>query len=360
MEVDNQSQHEHLIKVEAQLLEQEHRPIQLILNFLGRNKYSENDPRRKAVTRAILWRFFFSPTTLAVASSGLLAIATIYFLSQQNKILESQTTLVEQQVEILESQNNMIDQQIHIAEATRRSSQMIILDGILRDVNLELIDGEKEISNNLTARIISFSHSIKPYKFFNYQTNSISKLLSPERSQLLYSISYADSSSSYISNQLLEKANFEYSDLDGLDLMRKKLNNVKLRYASLKETLLHKAELQKADLRNTYMISAGFPDAIMTGVDLRDAHLEDVNLDYTTLTKANFENTTFRNLDFSKIKSLDSAKVGRHDWFQYVQDSMVGVKGIDVLMETYRIDKVYYKNMDSIIPTLIRIKKMDN
>ncbi|WP_298426170.1 pentapeptide repeat-containing protein [uncultured Kordia sp.] len=353
-ESEDQNTEDKLIKIEARLLEQEHRPIQLILNFLKRSKYQKNDPRRKAVTRAVIWRLFFSPTTLAVASSGILAIATVYFLSKQNDILDAQTTLVEQQVEILGSQNNMIDQQIHIAEATRRSSQMIILDGILRDINIELNTGKKELSSNLTARIISLSHSIKPYKFFDYQIDSISKLLSPERSQLLYSISYNDLENSYVSNQLFKKTNFEYADLDRLDLKNKKLNNVNLRYASLKKTLLHKAELKKAILREAYIVNAGFPNAIMNGIDLRNTYLEDVNLSGAILTKANLENTIFKNLDLSKIDSLDNVRVGRYNWFQYVKDSMIAVKGVDELMKTYRVDSVYYSSMKKKLPTLVR------
>ena len=144
-----------IIEIEAKILEQEHRPFSLIWNFINRKKrYNQNDPRRKAVTKAIIWRLFFSPTTIAFTLSGVLAYATLFFLAKQN--------------DILENQNILIAQQIQLTEATRRSSQMIVLDGVLKDINKEL-NNKNTISKNLTARIKSLSHTIKPYKFFDYK-----------------------------------------------------------------------------------------------------------------------------------------------------------------------------------------------
>ena len=180
MEVENEqlSDKEEIIKLEAKLLEQEHRPLRLIINFVNRNKYwkNENDIRREAVTKAIFWKLLFSPTTIAIGAGGLVSIITIFFIWKQNKLIEKQ--------------NYRVEQQTHLIEASRRSSQMFVMSDVLSDLNKELENPkniDRKISKTLTGRIISLSSAMKPYKYLENDT-LIKRALSPERGQLLITL----------------------------------------------------------------------------------------------------------------------------------------------------------------------------
>ena len=91
------------ILIEAKLLEQEHRPTHLVLNYINRKKKfpDEKDPRRKAVQRAIIWRLFFSPAVLAVGGSTILGIITAWILIKQTNIINDQTAIFKEQTNIL-------------------------------------------------------------------------------------------------------------------------------------------------------------------------------------------------------------------------------------------------------------------
>lgn len=109
-----------LNSLEAKLIEQEHRPITLIWNFIKRkSKWKKDDKRRDAATKAIIWRLLFSPTTIAVASGGFLALISVFFLWEQNKLFKFQ--------------NNKFEQQNQLIEADRRSSQVFIMGEVLSD-----------------------------------------------------------------------------------------------------------------------------------------------------------------------------------------------------------------------------------
>lgn len=91
-------------KIEADLIEQEHRPIKVISNFLFRKKrWPKGDARRISSTKSLIWRLFFSPGTIA-ASGGIIAIATLFVFLQQNKIIQDQNSLITKQNESLINQ----------------------------------------------------------------------------------------------------------------------------------------------------------------------------------------------------------------------------------------------------------------
>jgi len=85
-----------LLDIEAKLLEQEHRPIQVIGNFFNRNKWEKDDPRRSSVKKAIIWRLFFSPGVMAVAGGGI-GILTLVALLWQNTLFKEQNQLIKTQ-----------------------------------------------------------------------------------------------------------------------------------------------------------------------------------------------------------------------------------------------------------------------
>lgn len=87
-----------LDKIEKRLIEQEHRPWQVITNFFYRKKKWANDTgKQNAAKAALLWRILYSPTVIAV-SGGLIAILTLLELKRQNTIIQEQNNYFKQQL----------------------------------------------------------------------------------------------------------------------------------------------------------------------------------------------------------------------------------------------------------------------
>lgn len=350
----NQTENDHFIEIEAKLYEQEHRPVRLVWNFFNRNKwYNKKDPRNNAISRALIWRLFFSPTTIAIASGGIISVITVIFLARQTNEIKTQTNLIEKQNLIIDNQNQMISQQTSLQEASRRSSQLILLDGIFKDMNLDLNSNKNKISDGLTARIISFSQTAQPYKIFDYDKNGISDLVSPERSQLLYTLVSSNLGKEYL-DFLYKKANFEYCDLSGYWYNKKRLKNINLRYSIFSDTKMQNADLEGADLRNTSIKLSGFYNVNFKYADLRDAIIDSTRIKGANFSKSDLRKTIFKNLDISEIDSIDGAKVNRLDWFDYLSDKAFNLKGVEALKNKYTISELEYKNMGQMIPTIVR------
>ncbi|MEQ5789748.1 pentapeptide repeat-containing protein [Muricauda sp. NFXS6] len=95
---------EQLDKVERELIEQEHRPIKLIANFIDRKEKWPNDKgKQRSAVKAILWRLFFSPAVIAITGGGI-AICSLIVLICQNDILISQNKLIKDQNEFFRKQ----------------------------------------------------------------------------------------------------------------------------------------------------------------------------------------------------------------------------------------------------------------
>ena len=78
------------IELEAKLVAQEHRTVQIIWNFLGRRRHwKDGDPRRAAAVRALVWKFF-SPGTMAIAGGSLVGLASVVLLTAQTFLLSRQ------------------------------------------------------------------------------------------------------------------------------------------------------------------------------------------------------------------------------------------------------------------------------
>ena len=239
MDVKINELEEKLKKIEAELLEQEHRPFKILWNYFNRkNRFKDSkDKRRKAVTKAVIWRLFISPTTIAIATSGLLGYLSLFLLYKQTNLFKNQ--------------NKFIQQQTHLAEASRRSSQMFIMGEVLSDINTELKDplnSRDTLSNTLVGRIIGLSRSMKPYKYL-VGDSLINKPLSPERGQLLIALVESKIDSTFFVDKILKGSDFSSAELNGANLSGANLNGVNLNMAQLNSANLKNANLKNARLQ---------------------------------------------------------------------------------------------------------------
>ncbi|MEY8869544.1 hypothetical protein AB9K24_08555 [Meridianimaribacter flavus] len=84
-------------RIEKELIEQEHRPIKVISNFLNRKSLYPNDlEKQKSTKKAILWNVFFSPGVVA-GVGGMVALISLFVLIKQNSIMLEQNKLIDNQ-----------------------------------------------------------------------------------------------------------------------------------------------------------------------------------------------------------------------------------------------------------------------
>ncbi|WP_103072226.1 pentapeptide repeat-containing protein [Aquimarina sediminis] len=325
------------------LLKETQQTIQLVAEHATDQLPIENDKKEKIkffgprLVNYILWSNFRN-WGLKIMSSfvlGLGGIVTTILVLNQNKLFETQNQKIQ-------DQNKRIEQQTHLAEASRRSSQMFIMGEVLSDLNAELKDSKnkkKVLSSTLTGRIISLSRAMKPYRYLVNDT-LIDLPSSPERGQLLISLLKSKIDGTFLEEEILSDSYFASAELERVNLENASLGGASLRNADLSGSDLNHANLAYTNLSNA---------------NLEGTNLDDTNLNYANLSRANLHHTILTFADLTNIKSLDSAKVHRYDWIDYIKDSLQ-LKGADQIFNAYRIDSVYYSKK-SIIKMPMILKK---
>lgn len=253
------------------------------------------------------------------------------------------TALLWQQNGLLKKQNTKIQQQTYLAEASRRSSQMFIMSEVLSDINNEIdYRGSKTLSNTLEARIVSLSRAMKPYKYIDPKNSAeLTRLISPERGQLLITLCKSKFSSSQMVD-ILQASDFTYSEV----------NNINLTSAILRET-----DLANSNFSDSELINVDFSLTGLNNTNFNNADLTDANMQRTDLTNANLENaylfrTNFKGANLTNV-NLNNAKVNTMDWFNYLKVKMKA-KGISDLTDNYKIDSIYDANYGKKFPTLVK------
>lgn len=135
--------------IEAKLIEQEHRPIHVISNYvLRKKKWGKNDERYYSAKKALIWRLFFSPATLAT-SGGIIAILTLIILLHQNSLFTDQNKLIKNQNRFFQEQIllNEISRDITIMNSpdlTQEYKMQVISEYILNKKRLHHIRGNNK------------------------------------------------------------------------------------------------------------------------------------------------------------------------------------------------------------------------
>ncbi len=112
------------VKIQAQLIEQDHRPFKVVSRFLTRNEKwpDRGDPRRSACETAMFW-LLVSPSTIVVGGGSIIAVATLvlywiqsHTLIEQRSEMALQTEVMREQNRAVLLQNSNIQFQIHIQQ----------------------------------------------------------------------------------------------------------------------------------------------------------------------------------------------------------------------------------------------------
>ncbi len=284
--------------------------------------------------------------TLFLGFAGLLGAVLIY---NQNQLITKQNEKFDKQNEFIEAQTKRLDQQTYLQEAERRSSLVFLFSNIMDAVDKELKDDyrnnkKRDLSPQLTGRIIALSTRLKPYRYLDGDT-LVAKPLSPERGQLLVSLVESQLDSITMGN-IYAKANFQKTDLraaylDKADLSGAYFYGADLNGADLKKANLRRTDLRTADLKKADLSGADLNGADLSGTNLSRANLSRANLSAdlsgANLNRADLNRTNLRKADLRAV-DLRKARVEKN-FFQKIQnyksDSIIGIKYI---LSNYQLD----------------------
>lgn len=250
------------------------------------------------------------------------------------------SVLLIQQNILLKQQNRKIQDQNYLAEASRRSGQMFIMGDVLSDINSELKNSSR-LSPTLIGRIASLSRAMKPYRYFENDA-LIKNPMSPERGQLLITLSKSELSKSQLTDGIFQNSDFTYAELSYTNLQNAFLQEIDLSHANLKHADLVNSNLSFAALRHANLFNVDLHDAQLRLADLSHANLTNANLMFTELTNTNFTAT-----------NLERVRVHRMDWLTYIRDELK-LEGAEELTKKYKVDSLYFEDFNRKVPTIIK------
>jgi uncharacterized protein YjbI with pentapeptide repeats len=244
-----------LKELESNQIEQ-NRNIVSILKNVAEFGFDDKNPEKRKSAWIELTGYFLRQRVILLFTSLLTLIisgASIYIAFTANKLIVEQ--------------NNLIKDEFQLMEAERRSSLVFLFSNIMDAMDKELLEDynnntERDLSPQLTGRIISLSKRLKPYS--SLENGEITKTkLSPERGQLLINIVEAKLSNKTLYT-LLAKADFTSSDLRNSDLSQTILTHIKLDSSNLENSSFYKTEMIAASLVNCNLSQTNFQQSDLT------------------------------------------------------------------------------------------------
>jgi len=306
-----------------------------------------------------------------------------FIITEQNKRSKQQA----------EFERTSIVQKSALIKAEQQGNLVVLMNDILNKVEKEIeLAPNDTLTETIIERIIALNYSIQPYQTIHGDSLA-TKVLSPERGQLLLSLSKmnidavsfkkivtntsfsavdlagADLQGINLSNADLQGANLREADLSGADLSGADLSQADLWGANLRGAKLGATQLYKANLAWADLSQADLSKALLNGVDLtaaklngvkmpaaelkwaeasgaffKEADLSSVNFYGTNLEKVNFEKANLRDADFIYVILSDAYLAGvdmtnvrliltgvkEADWFEQLKEwQVIGVEGLE-------------------------------
>ncbi|AXT63091.1 hypothetical protein D1816_22995 [Aquimarina sp. AD10] len=176
--------------LEKELIEQEHRPIRIVSNYLKRRQYTKDDPRRLATTKAIIWRLLFSPAILATTTGGGLTLATIIFMMIQTELLSDQNSLIKDQNKFF--QNQILNSDIQVQREIMYNNEEKYSKNQVIEALLSYIKLKRRINPN--DRIIISSLNLRNAKIRYSKLENIDFIDTDFRGSIFSEVSFKGSS----------------------------------------------------------------------------------------------------------------------------------------------------------------------
>lgn len=239
------------------------------------------------------------------------AAAPLLIMGIQTYILKLQNEKLDRQNELLFWQNDRLNQQINLEEGNRRSSLVFFMSNIMDRIEDELRRSpSRKLSEPLIARIVSLSQALRPYRYLENDSLT-TRLLSPERGQLLFSLINSDLHHSTF-DKIYSRANFSFADLQEANFSDAYLKGAKLANSYFYKANFNGANLQNADLTSAFLKESSFYNTKMDGAVLENANLTSSHMENISLRGGNLVNAEMSEIhldgDFSK-SNLEGVKV---------------------------------------------------
>ncbi len=311
-----------LLQIEARLLEQEHRPFSLLKNFFNRKKWDKQDPRRKAVKVAILWRLFFSPGTVA-AAGGFIAILSLMVLVWQTRVLIEQ--------------NEKINDQTYLIEAQRRATLQFEISEILNRLDEELTESniERNLSPELKSRIIASTVAMKPYR--SYENDTLLPAYSYEKAQLFIALVQSQIDSTDLS-EIFRSSDFTRMRLKDVKLGEQSPVVIRIEDLDLSDSYISNVDFYNFDIDFLTMdrsslesirLMGSFTDIVVEESELNDVTFELATFGTDKTSVVQLNNTSMFDVTFTTFN---------HQSYQIIFHSLGNKNTLSSIYSTVDLD----------------------
>lgn len=141
---------EKIEKIEVKLIEQEHRPFVILNNFfIKRKKWTKDDPRQIAATKAIIWRLFFSPTVVAL-TGGFIALLSLGVFVWQNTLISKQNNFFQAQIKQQDEQYKLQRRTELIRILYEKSDIRLKKEALIEFIELERLERKQRKVDDLS------------------------------------------------------------------------------------------------------------------------------------------------------------------------------------------------------------------
>lgn len=265
-------------------------------------------------------------------------IALIAFWQYQS--IERQNLKIEDQNDKIEIQNNLL-------ESERRGDNIILLSNLMNKIDTEIqnqnTDSEtNNLSSQTIGRIISLSQHLKPYRYF--ENDSLrTKPLSPERGQLLVYLNLLNLSKNTF-DQILKHADFNYSDLEEINLDTMYLSKARLSRSSFRGAVIGAFDFSnvscyECDFSNTHFLMGARNRLYSDKFEIDK--FSRAKFKYARLIGSKFDNSDITGIDFS-FSNLSEAT------FKYSILNQATLYSVDdVQKSSHRITQLKESHLDS-------------
>lgn len=303
---DKQAPDERIERMEAKLIEQEHRLWGVLKNFLARKQWEPGDPRRRATWLALLW-VWFGPMTVA-AGGG---CATLLILIWQNYLIKGQNSLIQEQNAHFRDQLGKMDDQIKSTQIANRKSERSHLIGVLWDtIPTDNPAGKEPPKANVRTRQEALVRFIEleqerihesttgtaPKKLIDLSRAILSSVYANELNlQDVTTISFkgADFRRAFLANTKFPVADFSEARLDSAVFNGCQFEAAQFRDSLHEETSFLHATIGSADVYNVNFLNCNFFMA-----DMRDAKFRNSSFEGRSLVRTNCDGALFDQVEF--------------------------------------------------------------
>lgn len=290
---------ERLSVLEAGLLEQEHRLYRVLLNFLRRQRWPAQDPRRNAAVVAF-WTRLLMPTAgvvLLAGGGGIVAWLTLLEFRRQNNIVSEQLALSREQFSALNAQaaaqrrQGLVSRKAELIEILWSTKQEQSADGS----SVEVTTHPSRLRNDAVREFIGLLEELNevPLNLSGARLDGVSSLRG-------YNLSQADLSGAVLFGADLSLCNLQGASLDNAQGI----------------VWLRQANLEGASLMDATLAMSNFDGANLAGAVLNGADLQQV-----TFAGATFGGADFGNADLRKADLRGAVLAGTETWDDVIVDT---------------------------------------